>query len=136
MEASDQETSAGGDATEQLVLALGQEVFRAIRDKDLATLEQIFAEDFIHRSADGAETGRDVFLQGIGDIPLALESVGGEHLHVRVYGSVAVMTGVQHATWQQEDGSEGISSVAFADVFALRNGQWRMVQAFGVELPK
>lgn len=50
-------------------------------------------------------------------------------------GSVAVMTGVQHATWQQEDGSEGISSVAFADVFALRNGQWRMVQAFGAELP-
>lgn len=126
--------SESGITAEQIVLALGREVFTAIRDKDLASLERILAEDFIHRSADGAESGRDMFLQGIADIPLEMTSVSGEHLHVSLYGSVAVMTGVQHAAWRQEAGSEGMSSVAFADVFALRNSQWRMVLAFGVEL--
>jgi hypothetical protein len=126
--------SVGDEATEQIILGLGQEVFTAIRHKDVSSLRGILAEDFVHRSADGSESGRDKFLEGIGGMPLEVTSVRGEHLRVNVYGQMAVMTGVQHAEWRQGDVAEGVSSVAFVDVFALREGGWLMVLAYGVEL--
>jgi hypothetical protein len=126
--------SVQDDPVEQIILGLGQEVFNAIRHKDVGALGRILSDDFTHRAADGSETGRDDFLRGIGDMPVEVTSVRGEHLRVSVYGEVAVMTGVQRAEWRQGDEAEGVSSVAFVDVFALRGGRWLMVLAYGADL--
>lgn len=126
--------SGRDEAAGQAVHDIAQEVFTAIRLKDVASLRRVLADDFVHRSQDGAEAGREEFLAGIAAMPVEVTSVGGEHLKVSVYGDVAVMTGVQRAEWRQGDAAEGVSSVAFADVFALRGGSWLMVLAFGVEL--
>jgi ketosteroid isomerase-like protein len=127
--------NSGRDAAaRQAVHDIAQEVFKAIRLKDVASLRRVLAHDFVHRSPDGAEAGREEFLAGIAAMPVEVTSVGGEHLKVSVYGDVAVMTGVQRAEWRQGDAAEGVSSVAFTDVFALRGGGWLMVLAFGVEL--
>jgi ketosteroid isomerase-like protein len=125
----------GREAAEEAVLRAGREIFDAIRRKDAAALGQLVAQDFVHRAHDGAETGREEFLRGVASMPLEVVSVGGEHLRVSVYGEVAVMTGVQRAEWRQGEEAAGISSVAFADVFALRGGAWLLVLAYGVELP-
>ena len=127
--------SSLGEATEQIILRLGEEVFTAIGQKDVGALRGILAEDFIHRTAGGSELGREEFLSCMSGLPLEITSVRGEHLRVGVYGGVAVMTGVQRAGWRQGDEAEGISSVAFTDVFVLRGGRWLMVLAYGVELP-
>jgi len=127
-------SSGRDESVEQVIRGLAQEVFTAIRLKDVASLGRILADDFVHRSADGAEAGREEFLAGIAAMPVEVTSVGGEHLKVSVYGDVAVMTGVQRAEWRQGDAAEGVSSVAFTDVFALRGGRWLMVLAYGVEL--
>ena len=125
----------GRDETaEQAIHRIGQEVFTAIGLKDVESLRRVLADDFVHRAPDGAESGKEEFLAGIAAMPVEVTSVGGEHLKVSVYGDVAVMTGVQRAEWRQGDVAQGISSVAFADVFALRGGRWLMVLAFGVEL--
>ena len=121
-------------ALEQIIHGVSQDVFTAIRLKDLTSLRRILAEDFVHRTSDGLESGKEEFLSGIWDMPLEITSIRGEHLLVSVYGDVAVMTGVQRAEWRQGDKAEGISSVAFADVFALRGGRWLMVLAYGAEL--
>ncbi len=127
--------NSGRDETaEQAVHAVGQEVFTAIRLKDVASLRRVLADDFVHRAPDGAEAGREEFVAGIAAMPVEVTAVAGEHLKVSVYGDVAVMTGVQRARWRQGDEAEGVSSVAFADVFALRDGRWLMVLAFGVDL--
>lgn len=128
-------SSSRDEAVERVILEIGQEVFGAIRSKDLASLGGFLADDFVHRTQDGAEAGKEEFLRGLGAMPLEIVSVRGECLRVSVYGGVAVMTGVQRAEWRQDDGAEGVSSVAFADVFALRAGRWVMVLAYGVELP-
>lgn len=117
----------------QTILAIGQEVFAAITKKDVASLALFLAEEFIHRSVDGSESGKEEFLRSIREMPLEVMSIRGEHEDVRVYGEVAVMTGVQHAEWRQGDAS-GISSVAFADVFIKHNAGWLMVFAYGVDL--
>lgn len=129
-------SDSGRDETiEEVILGLGQEVFTAIRHKDVRSLRGILAEDFIHRTADGTESTREEFLSGVGGLPLEITSVRGEQLRVSVYGDVAVMTGVQRAGWRQGEEAEGVSSVAFTDVFALRGEAWLMVLAYGVELP-
>ena len=127
--------SGRSEATEQVILGLAQEVFTAIRKKDASSLERILADDFIHRSADGSESVKEEFLQGISAMPMEITSVRGEQQKVSVYGEVEVMTGIQHADWRQGDEAAGVSSVAFVDVFVLRDGRWLMVLAYGVELP-
>ena len=128
-------SSSGQDGTvEQVIYGIGQEVFTAIKLKDLTSLRRILADDFVHRAPDGSESRKEEFLGGIGAMPLEVTSITGEHLKVSVYGDVAVMTGVQRAEWRQGDAAEGVSVVAFTDVFALREGVWLMVLAFGVEL--
>ena len=125
--------SAKDESNEQIILGICREVFEAIRRKDVVSLSRFLADDFVQRGSDGSESGKEGFLSGIETMPLEVISVDGEHLRVSVYGDVAVVTGVQHAAWKQ-DSAEGISSVAFTDVFTLRGGSWLMVLAYGVEL--
>ena len=121
------------ESKEQIILGICRDVFEAIRSKDVVTLRRFLADDFVQRGSDGSESGKESFLSGIETMPLDVVSVNGENLRVSIYGDVAIVTGVQHAAWKQ-DAAEGISSVAFTDVFTLRGGSWLMVLAYGVEL--
>jgi ketosteroid isomerase-like protein len=119
----------------QIILKLNQEVMAAIKNKDAASLEPLFADDFIYRTHFGAEAGKAEFLQSIASMPLEILSVRGEELKVNVYGETAVLTGVQHAEARPLAGEAEESVVAFTDVFVKREGRWLMVLAYGVELP-
>jgi ketosteroid isomerase-like protein len=121
--------------TNQIILKLNQEVMAAIKNKDAASLEPLFADDFIYRTHFGAEAGKAEFLQSIASMPLEILSVRGEELKVNVYGETAVLTGVQHAEARPLAGEAEESVVAFTDVFVKREGRWLMVLAYGVELP-
>ena len=119
---------------EQIILEIEQAVFTAIRQKDVDSLRRFLASDFAHRSPDGSEAGKEEFLHGIAAMPVEVRSIRGEYQKVSVFGDVAVLTGVQRAEWRQGDAAEGVSSVAFTDVFALRESEWLMVLAYGVEI--
>ena len=127
-------SSGSREAVERLILGIEEEVFTAIRQKDVLSLRRFLADDFVHRGPDGAEAGREEFLLNISAMPVEVVSVRGEHQRVDVYGEVAVLTGVQRAEWRQGDAAEGVSSVAFTDVFVRRGDAWLMVLAYGVEL--
>lgn len=122
------------EAVEQLILEIEQEVFTAIRQKDVVSLGRFLADEFVHRGPDGAEAGKEDFLRNVSAIPVEVVSVRGEHQRVDVYGEVAVLTGVQRAEWRQGDAAQGTSSVAFTDVFVRRGDRWLMVLAYGIEL--
>src|SRR6267143_702987 len=85
-----------GDVSEE-ILQIGLKIMAAIKNKDAATLDPLFADDFIYRTHFGAEAGKTEFLQSIGSMPLEILSVRGEELKANVYGETAVLTGVQHA---------------------------------------
>jgi hypothetical protein len=119
---------------QQTILDIGREIYMAIQRKDAESLERFLADDFVHRSADGTETGRQEFLRGIREMPFMINSISGQHERVSFYGNVAVMTGVQNAEWRQSETEHGLNSVAFADVFELRDTKWLLVLAFGAEL--
>lgn len=119
---------------EQLLLGIGQEIFSAIQRKDAESFGSFLADDFVHRSRDGAATGKADFLRGVSELPVEILSISGENERVDVYGEVAVVTGVQRAEWRQGNGIEGVSLGSFTDVFSRREGKWMLVLAYNVEL--
>ncbi|HZB46645.1 MAG TPA: nuclear transport factor 2 family protein, partial [Pyrinomonadaceae bacterium] len=110
------------------------EIMDHIREKDTRALEPLLTADFVYRTP-GGEVGRADFLKGVASVPGRITSVEGEGLRVRVFGEVAVLTGVQRARVRADDGSEQEGLNAFTDVFLKRNGRWRLALAYGVELP-
>src|SRR5688572_14793163 len=119
---------------EETILSIGHQIYDGIRRKDAGFLRQFLADDFVQRGADGTEASKEEFLRSISEMPFEIDSVKGEHERVSVYGNIAVMTGVQLAEWRQGDEENGVSSVAFVDVFTRRDEKWLLVLAFGVEL--
>lgn len=123
------------DTIEEKIIALEQEIFAAIRNRDAAALGRLLADDFVYRTATGDESDRATFLHNIATLPLTILEVQGENLKVNIYGETAVLTGIQKARVRDDKGHEITSAVAFTDVFITRGGQWLMAQAYGVELP-
>ena len=120
--------------TVDALLRLESEIMGHIRAKDTRALEPLLTADFVYRTP-GGEVSRADFLKGIASVPGQITSVEGEGLRVRVYGEVAVLTGVQRARVRADGGSEQEGLSAFTDVFVKRNGRWRLALAYGVELP-
>lgn len=119
---------------EQTILEIEKEIFAAIKNKDAAVLNRILDDRFVYRSPSGPDTDKAAFIKVATTPPVKLLSVWGENLRVNFYGETAILTGVQHAQVQTDDGKEGISSVAFTDIFVKRLNSWTMALAFGVEL--
>jgi len=119
---------------EEVILGIGEDVFNAIRKKDIESLGAFLTDDFVHRTPDGSESGKEDFLRGISAMPVEVESITGEHQRVDVFGEVVVLTGVQSAAWRQDEDVKGISLVAFTDVFVKRDGRWLIALAYGVDI--
>ncbi len=118
----------------QIILGIEQQVFTAIKHKDVDTLGRFLAEEFVHRSPDGTASAKPEFLRNVAAMPVEVVSIGGAHQNVDIYGQVAVLTGVQRAAWRQDDGTEGISLLPFTDVFEWRGDKWLMVLAYTMEI--
>ena len=125
---------SGQQQTVDALLRLEGEIMEHIRAKDTRALEPLLTADFVYRTP-GVEVSRADFLKGVASVPGRITSVEGEGLRVRVFGEVAVLTGVQRARVRAGDGSEQEGASAFTDVFVKRDERWRLALAYGVELP-
>ncbi len=95
-------------------------------EHDPAALDDILADDFLHVLPQGVITKREQldFMRAHA-APDDGTARTFEDLRVRVYGTAAVATGIVVAT--ARDGKT--QKTAFTDVFALRGGTWRAVNA-------
>jgi len=121
--------------TVEAILQLERETMEGIKNKDADALSKIVADDFIHRSPGGVDAGKAEFLKSVASLPVKVMEIWGEELKVSVYGETAVLTGVQRVKIKSADGKEEAGAGAFTDVFVRREGQWRMVLAYSVDLP-
>lgn len=95
-------------------------------EHDRATLERLLADDFVHPVPAGMFLTRAQHI----DWAVAHPAPDGERrrfgeLHVRVYGDIAIATGIVIAT----DANERETRTIFTDVFARRQNQWQAVNA-------
>jgi len=133
--------STSNESSEQLaeasreILVLEEEIFDAIKNQDADVLDRVLTGDFVYRNP-GQEVGREDFLKLCANFPYEITSIRGEELKVNVYGSLAVVTGLQFAKAKGDDGKEETSVVAFTDVFVKQSDKWRLSLAHAVDLPQ
>lgn len=111
---------------EQQILALNREWADAMVRGDMKSLENLFSDDLIVTSVNGAVRGKKEELEDVKPTPdLKTYFFNTEDVRVRVYGDAAVVTG--HAKWRiNYQGKEIDNERRYTSVYAKENEQWRM----------
>lgn len=129
---------------EQDIVDLERHLLDYIRAKNAKELEPWLGDDFQYTDARGNTSNREQYLNQVKSFPDNIDWLSADDLRVRVYGSVAVVTGVKQLRTSKGDvdivaGPTGPPpserSMAFTDVFRRLGSDWTLVQEFAANLP-
>lgn len=126
-----------GETAEQQVLELENRWFEAEKAHNTAFLEQIFADDLVVGSAMGDVVDRNQILTRMRSPDHRIDELHSDHVRVRVYGNVAVVT--EHATIRGHDkGRPFGGEFRYLRIFVKRQGKWQvsLVQATPLPAPE
>jgi ketosteroid isomerase-like protein len=118
----------------QRVIECQRLFWQALQSKDEVLLAGVLADDFVCHSPNQAPQARAAFIATIAAMPIAVEDVAAEQLAIRVFGDIAVLTGVQVAQFRLPDGSLAQERLALTNIFRFAGERWRMVLAHPVAL--
>jgi ketosteroid isomerase-like protein len=112
----------GEDAVREVELARAQALLRA----DTVALSRMTAEEFIEISRFGTIRTRADNIREIAAGVLRLSDVRYDSLSVRVYGEVALLTGIadNSGTFQ---GTPFTGRIRYTRVFVYRDGRWQAI---------
>src|SRR5947199_6491066 len=106
------------------VRQLNDDWVKAMVRADAATLDRIMADDFYFTyPLEGDDKAQ--FIADITSGDLKIKHIAREQLNVRVFGSTAVLTARDSATWLYH-GRELAGQYKILSVFGERNGQWQL----------
>ena len=109
---------------EQLIRQLNDDWVKAMVRRDSATLDRIMAEDFFFTyPLEGDDKAQ--FIADVTSGDLKIEHMSREQTSVRVFGSTAVLTARDSATWLYH-GRELSGQYKIIQVFAERAGRWQL----------
>jgi len=124
-----QRQSAKRDQTrkfEQTIRRLDDERIQAQVHADAATLDRIYADDFIGVGPSGTVRTKPQVLADFTSGDLKFQSITTEEVQVRVYGNTAVETGRSTMTGQDK-GKDVPRDTRFTRVWVKQQGRWRLV---------
>lgn len=116
------------------ILAVQEQFWRALQTKDASIFAAILAQDFVSRSPGEADQTRQEFITTLTTFPLSIGEIAGEGIKVHLFGTVAVLTGVQVAYLHLPDGTARKSRVMLSNVFRHQDQSWQMVLCHSFEL--
>ena len=109
---------------EQLVRQLNDDWVKAIMRGDAETLDQIMADDFFFTyPLEGDDKAQ--FIADVTSGDLKVEHISRETIGIRVFGSTAVLTARDSATWLYH-GRELSGQYKIIKVFTERGGRWQL----------
>jgi len=118
-------TARDRDALTQLEKDWNQAVMR----RDMNFLEGLYAEDFLSTcSIGGKMTDRAQDLAEVKDAKNKVEAVELSDIKVRVFGTTAIVTGVNSTKGTSVEGM-AYAPIRFTDVFMKRNGKWQVISS-------
>ena len=124
MDASTRTTSHSHLEIEQIVRQLNDDWVKALVRGDAPALDRIMADDFLFTyPLQGDDKAQ--FISDITSGDLKIEHLARGQVSVRVFGSTAVLTARDSATWLYH-GREISGQYKIIKVFAERNGQWQL----------
>ncbi|HEX2091485.1 MAG TPA: nuclear transport factor 2 family protein [Longimicrobiaceae bacterium] len=121
--------------TEQEVRSLEEQRFAAMVRGDTAGVGRILADDLTYTHSTGVVESRDQFLAGIAAGMFRYEAIEPEEVRVRAYGTAAVVTGRARMRVRTPAGAQAFR-IRYTDVYALREGRWRMVAWQSTRIPE
>ena len=116
------------------VYQVQQQFWAALQGKDKQAFVSLLAEDFIGRSPGQPNQDRTEFIDTLTGFPAQVLSVGSDNLEVHVWGTIAIVTGVQLAQIQLADGQVKENRIAITNVFQQQDGRWFLKLAHAVPL--
>ena len=115
--------SAAQDAhAKKEIVALEQELGRAMIHRDVAALQRIVGDDWICQSATGRST-KQSFISDVTHGKLVVSKFVLHDVHVRVFGDVAYLMGAddEESTYA---GAKNSGTYNWLDVWVKRGGRW------------
>lgn len=133
MDSSDQSPLSTFEV-EQHVRQLNDEWFKAVMRADGETLNRVMADDFFFTyPLEGDDKAQ--FIADVTSGNLKIEHVRREQVSVRVFGSTAVLTARNYATWLYH-GRELSGQYKIIQVFAERGGRWQLCAFQACPMPE
>ena len=128
---------------EQDIVDLEKHLLEYERAKNSKDVEPWLGDDFQYTATNGQTYSRDQFLNQVKSRPENIDYLAAEDMRVRVYGNVAVVTGVKKLRTStgdvdivaKPDGpAPAERPLAFTDVFRRRGSDWELVQEFEADM--
>ena len=113
------------NAAEQEVLRLEQTLDQAFLKKDRATFEPMLAEDYVYIHSNGSMTNKAQEIAESMSADAKWTASKLDNLRVRIYGDVAVVTGIQTLTGSAKGYVSGPRR--FTDLWVRRGGRWQTI---------
>ena len=122
-------------ASEQELMKLENDWSEAVLKKDSATLQRLYADEYLSTDQDGVTWNKSQDIANITSGAFKLASYKLEDMKAHVYGDAAVVTGRNtiKGTFQGKDVS---GQYRFTDVFVKRAGRWQCVATQGTLVAK
>lgn len=109
------------------VLAVESVRARAMVVGDLAVLNDITSNDYVHVESTGRVRTKAEFLDGFRRGEYAFESFVIDENRVDLYGDTAVVSGRYHTVIRTQQGTQPRKDARHLRVYVLRNGVWSNV---------
>lgn len=113
-------------AREQEVLKATQMLNEAsLIKKDRATMERVYGDDYVYNHSNGSITSKAQEIAEYMSSDLKWTAQKTDGLKVRMYGDVAVVTGVSTLTGSAKGYASGPRR--FTEIWVRRNGRWQTI---------
>lgn len=113
------------------VCAVEAKLTEALRLNDAARLSEIYADEFLLINYRGRQVDKNAVLAAIRSGALHFDSLSTSQLETRVYGEVALVTGVQRQVAREPgaDTTAHPANVRFTHLYVLSDGRWRLTKS-------
>jgi uncharacterized protein (TIGR02246 family) len=119
-----QRTKPSGE--EGRIIALESAWDQAEQNKDAAALANLLADNIVYVDFDGSISSKQQFLAEVKSADMTGEQIKNEGVTVRLYGNVAVSTGI-YRDKGMEKGKPFSRRGRFTNVWLNQNGKWECI---------
>ena len=107
----------------------------ALVKQDIAFLERVLDQDYMHYRPHGDVENRAQYLEDRKSGRVHFDSLVADEIKVRVYGDTAIVTYRSTAKGKDQDGAID-EQRRWTRVFVRKNGQWKLVHGQGTTIQK
>ena len=111
------------------------DVWGAMRAKSREAWMRVLADDFVLRTPGEEDRDRSAFVERMTSFPGEVLSIACHDLRADAFGTVVVLTGVQHTVVRMPNEARFEDFTMMSNIFEVREGRWVMVLAHALSLP-